>query len=521
MSTNNFLQTLYLSEGELSPEFDKNTLNYEVTVSSEIDEVTVYAVPEDNTSKITSGVGLKLLNFGKNVIEIKVRSSIGVTRTYTVTITREESSNNELLDLIVKNINGDVLSPNVAFDPSINTYEYTLSQSEEYAIISAIKADEYQVVSGTGPKALEHGTNTFVVTVTAQDGSINSYTLNINNPLSDNNYALNIVPSTGNLSPEFDKDTLEYTLEVEDTSSLYFTVTTENNKASVTGHEIKPLEEGTSTRVITVTAEDGSIREYKVTVTRPSQSNALLESLEIDGYELEFDPNTFTYNLQLSRSKKELLESEITAIPKDMDATVNMMGDLTLVNGMVNVYVIEVIAKDGYTTQQYTLNVTRDSSDYTLRSEVYKIVRSDEETYTEDNKTYRVIDEDYVIGIEPDTELEEFVNNFLNEEKDMIHVYNLGEVEITTGLVGTAYKVKLESDTYVYDELVIIVRGDLTKDGKVNITDQAQMIGYIGKSITFDKYQELAADITKDGRVNITDQAQIISYIGKAIKDIN
>lgn len=47
------------------------------------------------------------------------------------------------------------------------------------------------------------------------------------------------------------------------------------------------------------------------------------------------------------------------------------------------------------------------------------------------------------------------------------------------------------------------------------------MIGYIGKSITFDKYQELAADITKDGRVNITDQAQIISYIGKAIKDIN
>ena len=152
---------------------------------------------------------------------------------------------------------------------------------------------------------------------------------------------------------------------------------------------------------------------------------------------------------------------------------------------------------------------------------MYKIVRSDEETYTEDNKTYRVIDEDYVIGIEPDTELEEFVNNFLNEEKDMIHVYNLGEVEITTGLVGTAYKVKLESDTYVYDELVIIVRGDLTKDGKVNITDQAQMIGYIGKSITFDKYQELAADITKDGRVNITDQAQIISYIGKAIKDIN
>ena len=215
-----------------------------------------------------------------------------------------------------------------------------------------------------------------------------------------------------------------------------------------------------------------------------------------------------------------LIHSHITAVAKDSQATVNMMGDLDLVSDMINIYVIEVIAKDGYTTQEYKLNITRDSSEYSLRSEVYKIVRSDESTYVEDNITYKVIDEDYVIGIEPDTDVKEFVNNFLND-KDMLHVYNIEKTSYTEGLVGTEYRIKLEKDGRVYDELAVIVRGDLTKDGKVNVTDQAQIISYVGKTIEFDKYQTLAADVTKDGKVNVTDQALMISYIGKVISELN
>ncbi len=521
MSTNNFLSVLSVDGYLLEPTFNPEVLVYNLTVPRDVESVNVTAITQDVSATILSGVGTHNLKLGLNTIEVKVKSMIGITRIYKVNIIREQSSNNYLQSLVVSNLNTNLeLTP--SFDKTLNSYTVTAPSDANFVQIKATTDDENSSVSGTGIKELASGVNHFDIVVTADDGSVNTYGIDIVKDISSNNYLDSLIPSEGVLSPSFDKDTLEYTLEVEyETDMLSFIATPSSNLSTVKGIENSVVPEGNSTRLIVVTAEDGSVRTYKVNVIKETASNALLESLLVDGYELEFDPNTFTYNLQVSRNKSELLESEITAIAKDVDATVNMMGDLTLVNGMVNVYVIEVIAKDGYTTQQYTLNVTRDSSDYTLRSEVYKIVRSDEETYTEDNKTYRVIDEDYVIGIEPDTELEEFVNNFLNEEKDMIHVYNLGEVEITTGLVGTAYKVKLESDTYVYDELVIIVRGDLTKDGKVNITDQAQMIGYIGKSITFDKYQELAADITKDGRVNITDQAQIISYIGKAIKDIN
>ena len=42
-------------------------------------------------------------------------------------------------------------------------------------------------------------------------------------------------------------------------------------------------------------------------------------------------------------------------------------------------------------------------------------------------------------------------------------------------LTATALVLKLEKNGRVYDTLRVIVRGDLTKDGKVNITDQVKM----------------------------------------------
>ena len=64
--------------------------------------------------------------------------------------------------------------------------------------------------------------NTFDVIVTAQNGDVNTYTLNIDNPLSSNNYLKSLEPSSGALLPDFDKNVMNYTLEVEDISSLSF-----------------------------------------------------------------------------------------------------------------------------------------------------------------------------------------------------------------------------------------------------------------------------------------------------------
>ena len=255
-----------------------------------------------------------------------------------------------------------------------------------------------------------------------------------------------------------------------------------------------------------MTAEDGSVRTYKINVNKETAAEARLESLEIEGYLVEFDPDTYSYNLSVSISKKELLESEIKAIPKDPEATVNLMGDLTIHEGMINIYVIEVIAKDGYTTETYTLNITRDSAEHSLRSNKYEIVRNEEE--------------DYVIGIQPSTIISDFKNNFENNPEDLKVYLETSEIS-DTELTATALVLKLEKNGYIYDTLRVIVRGDLTKDGKVNITDQVKMINFVGRTTTFDKYQMLAGDLTFDGKVNITDQVKIINYVGRTISDIN
>ena len=109
-------------------------------------------------------------------------------------------------------------------------------------------------------------------------------------------------------STSINKDILEYTLDLGyETSELEFNAILESNLAHVTGIESKVVSEGLSTREIIVTAEDGSVKTYKVNVMRETASETRLNSLEIAGYPFEFNPDTFTYNIQVSKSKKVLL----------------------------------------------------------------------------------------------------------------------------------------------------------------------------------------------------------------------
>ena len=229
--------------------------------------------------------------------------------------------------------------------------------------------------------------------------------------------------------------------------------------------------------------------------------------MKIKGYEFEFDKDTFTYNVSVSRSKKKLLESEIEAIPVDSEASVNLMGDIELLKDSNNVYTIEVIAKDGYTTQEYKLNITRDNDLYTINSDTYEIIRDDY---------------NYTIGSSPNTNIVSYKNGFKNDKENLVlYDKDNNKIDDDSQFVGTSMTVKLEENQVVYDELKIIVRGDITKDGKVDLTDQISLVNYVGKISTFDNDQLKASDLTKDGRVDLTDQIKLVNYVGKIITDIN
>lgn len=93
---NNLLKSLNVSGQKISPNFDKYTQKYTLTVPNDVTAITVNATTLSSQAKIT-GVGKKNLAVGKNTIKIKVTAASGISRTYTITVTRKEDPSELLL----------------------------------------------------------------------------------------------------------------------------------------------------------------------------------------------------------------------------------------------------------------------------------------------------------------------------------------------------------------------------------------------------------------------------------------
>ncbi len=89
-SADNFLASLKLSSGTLSPSFYYATTSYTATVGYDVTSVVVTATTSSAKATIDSvtGNGTVALSVGENKIELVVTAENGVKRTYTVVVTR-------------------------------------------------------------------------------------------------------------------------------------------------------------------------------------------------------------------------------------------------------------------------------------------------------------------------------------------------------------------------------------------------------------------------------------------------
>lgn len=107
-SSNNFLETLEINGYELTPEFDKQTINYEIE-QIDVEQVEVTAIAEDSRAKI-SGTGKIALNSGENDVKVEVTAENGAVRTYHIKVNKKENSeisNNNQENAIVNEENKD------------------------------------------------------------------------------------------------------------------------------------------------------------------------------------------------------------------------------------------------------------------------------------------------------------------------------------------------------------------------------------------------------------------------------
>lgn len=88
-SSNNYLEELSIDGFELSPEFDKETLEYSVEVPNDTEKVIINAKKEDSTASV-SGSGEVSVSEGANKIEVKVTAQNGNERVYVINVNVKE-----------------------------------------------------------------------------------------------------------------------------------------------------------------------------------------------------------------------------------------------------------------------------------------------------------------------------------------------------------------------------------------------------------------------------------------------
>lgn len=163
------LKDITLSSGKIS--FDKDTLEYKVTVEYNIDKMKIEATPNSAKSKVTIN-GNEDLSVGDNVFKISVEAENGKVTVYTINIVRKEqgqeiSNNNNIKSITIKNHSIDFKS---------NVYKYTIKANEDELDLTITLDDENATYKIIGNSELKNGSEV-KIKVTAENGDEKTYTL--------------------------------------------------------------------------------------------------------------------------------------------------------------------------------------------------------------------------------------------------------------------------------------------------------------------------------------------------------
>jgi hypothetical protein len=309
-------------------------------------------------------------------------------KTYTVVVSRDAlGGNNNLQSLRVSPGN-----LNEAFRASRTSYTVSVGGRVESISVTAAVADTNarMTINGQGTNSrsipLPEGPSRteIQVIVTAPNGIPKTYFITVSRAaLSSDNNLETLSVSPGALEPAFASETESYTVEVPTTAtSVTVTATKSDQNAVISGslpnqgRTVIPLDgPGTSKRVsIIVTAPDGSVKTYVVTVTRLAPStDSNLSNLAVSAGSLNpsFAPGTLNYTVDVASSVDSITASATKSDPEAVmsrpGAVIAPSGDPTgsvtvaLGLGTSTPIAITVTAEDRVSTKIYRITVTRPS----------------------------------------------------------------------------------------------------------------------------------------------------------------
>ena len=390
------LSVLSLSGVTLSPAFTSGKTAYTALVANSVTETTVTATLADagaayevklNGVSDQDGIVPLAVRDG-NVIAVVVTAQDGeTTTTYTVTVTRAGSEDAGLSAL---SLSGVTLSP--AFASGARTYTASVANTVTETTVRAtvVSAGSAYEIHLNGVVDQDHvvplvvgSGNVIAVEVTAQDGvTSQTYIVTVTRAGSAD-ATLSGLLLTGDagevvvLTPAFASGTTVYAATVaHDVSAVTVTAQSTHSQSSVSitppdtdrgteGIQVN-LVVGVNVITVAVVSQDGNAREeYLVEVTRQSEPNVRLKSLNISQVPLSpaFNPTIFHYTATVEHDVHIVA---VEALPDDPDATVDLLldgevdrdGVLALPVGESVIEAV-VTAKDAAARRTYTVMVTR------------------------------------------------------------------------------------------------------------------------------------------------------------------
>lgn len=267
-SNNNYIKNITLSKGSIK--FNKETTTYNINVDKTVEKIKVSASLDDNKSKFVSGFAPREvnLNLGNNVVYLKVQNERSEVRTYTLNINRDNGKDS---DPTLKEIT--LSDGNINFKSDVYNYTVNVEYKVDKIKIYATPNNEKSKVTIDGDENLKVGKNKFKITVEAENGSKNVYTITVNRKssgykLSSNNYIKDLIIKGYDIN--FKKNIYEYNINTSK-DKLDIKVVLDDNKSSykIIGNE--NLKDYSKIK-IKVTSEDGNVRNYTLSIMKTTNT---------------------------------------------------------------------------------------------------------------------------------------------------------------------------------------------------------------------------------------------------------
>ena len=117
---------------------------------------------------------------------------------------------------------------------------------------------------------------------------------------------------------------------------------------------------------------------------------------------------------------------------------------------------------------------------------------------------------------------EDFLSNFKNE-KETLKVYEKTEIDEVSEEINikSHYVIKLVINGTVYDQLTLVIKGDINGDGYITVADITKAKNEIAAKITLNDFEKAAADINMDTYNTVADINKMKNYIAAKIDSLN